>query len=174
MGAVRIVYLVGFMGSGKSTVGRLVARRLGWEFVDMDGLIEEREGRTVGEIFAAEGEKGFRRKEKALLGEIAAGERLVVATGGGVVLDEDNRLTMRRSGVSVYLRTPSTVVWSRIRDEGGRPLLEVENPYERVCELMRERQHLYELSDYVVDTEGLPPDEVADRVLYKLGLGAVE
>ncbi len=164
----RNIFLIGFMGSGKSTVGRILSGKIGFAFIDLDELIERREGVSVSDIFESRGEEGFRDIESEVLREIVGQENNVVSTGGGVVLREGNRDLMSGSGVTVYLRTPAWVVWERIRRDTSRPLLRVENPFERICELLGERTALYELADVVVDTDSLTPEEVAEKIIERL------
>ena len=159
------LYLVGFMGAGKSTVGRLVAERLARPFVDLDEEIERCEGRSVAEIFAADSESGFRAAEARALEEVAAGPSAVVATGGGVVLDERNRTLMRRTGTVVYLRVSAATAVARCGEASGRPLLDAGEPLSRAEELLDGRRSVYEeAADHAFDTESSTPEEIADRV----------
>ncbi len=117
------ITLMGFMGSGKTTVGRILATRLGWEFVDTDRLVEARAGGTIPEIFAARGEAGFRELEAAVIREVARGKRQVIATGGGAILDPANRLALRLAGVVVHLKASPELLWRRVSGS-DRPLAE--------------------------------------------------
>lgn len=139
---VKRIYLVGFMGAGKSTVGRRLARRLGWRFIDLDEAVERRAGRTVAEIFADAGESEFRRREAETLRHLDDVEAAVVATGGGAVSSAENRRWMRRRGVSVWLDAPLPLLLERLRrgDPAQRPLFVGE---EEARELYRRR-----LADY--------------------------
>src|SRR5262249_29155098 len=111
------VFLVGYRGTGKTAVARLLAERLGWEWVDADGALERLDGRTIREIFAAEGEAGFRANEEAVLADLCRGERRVIATGGGVVLREANRQRMRSAGRVVWLTADARTVWGRLQGD---------------------------------------------------------
>jgi 5-deoxy-5-amino-3-dehydroquinate synthase len=157
--------LIGMMGSGKTTVGRAVAARLGRRFLDSDAEIEARTGRTVAEIWAAEGEAAFRRLESEVLAEaLAADEPAVVAAAGGVVLDPANRDRLRRAGTVVWLRADPATLARRVRKGDHRPLLD-SGPAEALARLAAERRDLYaELADVVVDVDGLSTDEVIERV----------
>jgi shikimate kinase len=148
------LYLVGFMATGKTTIGQAAASRLGWRFVDLDGRIEAALGMTVSLIFRDLGEPAFRDAESAHL-QAAADEPEpgIVATGGGVVLRDRNILTMRRSGVIVRLAAGADAVLERTEDGVTRPLLEGGDRHERVVELMRAREPRYALADVTVDTE---------------------
>lgn len=138
------VVLFGFMGTGKSAIGQALAARLGWTFVDMDTAIEQREGRTIGEIFAQDGEPRFRALEKAMAAELAAGDRQVISTGGGVVLDPDNVRRFRATGLCVCLEADEKTILRRVEQKTHRPLLEQGDKAARICALLRERKPLYD------------------------------
>jgi len=156
------VYLVGFMATGKTTVGQAAADRLGWRFVDLDDRVEAALGMTVGSIFAELGEPAFRGAESKQL-EAVAGEagHAVVATGGGVVISDRNMAVMRGSGVVVRLAASVDSVLDRAGEGPARPLLQGGDRRERVVELMREREWRYALADVAVDTEAGIEDAVA-------------
>jgi shikimate kinase len=156
-----IVYLIGPPGSGKSTVGRLVAARLGIPFVDLDEEIVREDGRDVARIFAEDGEERFRALEAKKLAEVAGADPAVVACGGGIVLEPANRVTLRATGAVVYLHAPIEVLRERVPPASDRPLIRREGDLER---LLAEREPLYrEFAAHVVDATG-PPEEVAARV----------
>ncbi len=157
--------LTGFMGTGKSAVGREVARRLGREFVDMDALIEERAGRPISRIFAQEGEAAFRRMESALCRELAARSGLVIATGGGALLDEANRQIMAASGPVICLQAAPDEILRRLASAADRPLLDVPDRRARIAELLAARADAYARIPLQLDTTGLTVAQVADRVL---------
>ena len=140
------------MGAGKTTVGREYARRHRMRFVDCDHEIEARTGVKVPTIFEIEGETGFRRRESQVIDELTRECDLVLATGGGAVLDPGNRAVLAERGVVVYLNVPTQVLWERTRHDRNRPLLQVANPRERIETLYRERDPLYRaVADVVVD-----------------------
>lgn len=147
------LYLVGLMGAGKTTVGRLLARHYGYAFHDSDHEIEARTGVKIPVIFEIEGEAGFRRREEAMIAELAALSGIVLATGGGAVLSAHNRAQLRDNGLVIYLRGTPEHLFERTRHDRNRPLLQTENPLERLRELYRQRDPLYrEIADVVVDT----------------------
>ena len=173
--AVRAVYLVGMMGAGKTTVGRRLARRLGWSFVDADRELEARLGVPIATVFELEGEAGFRRRESALIEELTRRETVVLATGGGAVLDPVNRSVLHERGRVLYLRASVGDLWHRLRRDKVRPLLRTPDPRGRVESLLRERDPLYrEAAHEVVDTGRQPVDEVVGGIwaLLPPGLGS--
>lgn len=131
------------MGAGKTTVGREYARRFNLEFLDADHELVSRTGVSIPTIFEIEGEAGFRRRESQLLDELSQRQGLVLATGGGVVLSDDNRRILRERCLVVYIKVPPRQLWERTRHDRNRPLLQVPNPRERIEQLFRERDPLY-------------------------------
>jgi shikimate kinase len=162
------VYLIGMMGAGKSAVGRPLAEALGYRFLDADDALEQVAGRTIPEIFATDGEAGFRELETAVLGQIAGWHSLVVATGGGVVTRPENWGHMRQ-GVVVWLDAPAPLLLQRLRaDSTPRPLLQTGDPGARLGELLAQRQPLYAQADLRVQQAGDSPAQVAQQVLADL------
>ena len=159
------IVLVGFMGTGKTTVGRLVAGRLGMSFVDMDQAIEERAGRKISEIFAAEGEPYFRELERDAVKELSAKAGLVIATGGGVVLNHDNISDFSRSGTVVCLIADPRVILDRVSNESHRPLLEGGEKARKILTLLESRRKLYDSIPNRIDTTSITPAQVAEKVL---------
>ncbi|KAI5914202.1 shikimate kinase [Thauera sp. 2A1] len=144
--------LIGMMGAGKTTVGKELARRRGVRFADVDHEIIARTGVSIPTIFEIEGEVGFRRRESQALDELTRESEIVIATGGGSVLDPANRALMSQRGVVVYLNVPPQILWERTRNDRNRPLLQVEDPRARIEELHRARDPLYrEVADIVID-----------------------
>ncbi len=137
------IYLVGLMGVGKSTIGKKLASRLGVSFIDCDQELERRNGVTVSTIFDIEGESGFRKRETRLLEELVEQDIGVIATGGGVVTQESNRALLKNKGCVIYLNASVDLLWSRLRYCKNRPLLENQNPRERLQELYQQRDPLY-------------------------------
>lgn len=143
------------MGSGKSAVGRRLAKRLQLEFCDSDELIESRTGVDIPFVFEKEGESGFRKRESAMLAELLQRDDIVLATGGGAVMESDNRRLLAQGGIVVYLCTSVAEQIKRTRNSSHRPLLNVENPAEVLEQLMTVRDPLYrEVADVVVETDG--------------------
>jgi shikimate kinase len=163
------VFLVGPMGSGKSAVGRQLAGRLGLEFIDSDHEIEARTGVDIPYIFEKEGEAGFRLRERDMLDELTRLAGVVVATGGGAVLDADTRARLRSRGCVVYLRTSAEQQLVRTRRSGNRPLLRTTDPLGTLRSLLQQRAPLYEGSaDLTVDTDGRKVKTVVDEIERRL------
>ncbi len=161
------VVLVGLSGSGKTTVARLLAKRLGWRSVDTDQLIQQRAGLTVQEIFRAQGEPAFRALEAQAVADVCRRSRQVIATGGGAVVAEANRAVLLDGNLVVYLEsTPETLAGRLGRNIGRepRPLLENSDLVERLAELGRQRDQHYRCAHHVVPTDQRTPREVADVI----------
>ncbi len=164
------VILVGFMGSGKSAVGRALADRLERPLIDTDALVEARAGRSISEIFESCGEAEFRRLERVAVGEVARLRNVVVATGGGAWADAGNRAVLSDSGPSVYLQTSAEEILRRVAHSGDRPLLRVEDPAARVRELLASRSDDYRRVSISVPTDGREPGKLADEIARRLDL----
>jgi len=162
---VKNIVLVGFMGTGKSVVGRALAQRLRRPFIDVDELIEREVGRPIRSIFAEEGEVAFRRVEGAVIQRVSQRENQVVATGGGALLDEDNVAALKRHGWLVWLKADPDIILQRIGDAESRPLLNVADPKARLAELLALRQATYAKADAAVETSGRSIEQVVEEVL---------
>jgi shikimate kinase len=164
------LYLVGMMGAGKSTVGRLLARRLKLRFLDCDQEIERRCGVKIPLIFEIEGEAGFRARETQVLAELAALESVVLATGGGAVLAEENRRRLAGHGTVIYLRARPEDLYQRVRHDQNRPLLATRDPLRRLRQMHAERDPLYaSIADLVVDTGRQTVQALARELVGRLG-----
>ncbi len=153
MNTPRNIFLIGLMGAGKSTIGRQLAKELGWDFVDSDHEIEARTGASIPLIFDVEGEAGFRLREKKVIDELTRRERIVLATGGGVVLDPENRAHLAARGTVVYLSATADQLLARTAKDRNRPLLQIADPRAKLESLLEIRDPLYrEIADLVVDT----------------------
>lgn len=159
------IYLVGFMGAGKSTVGRRLARRAGYHFVDLDQQVVALEGKAIPEIFTQQGEVYFRDCETRVLMQQASAQSTVFATGGGIVGRAENREQMRRTGRVIYLRASWPTIMRRLSKGSGRPLADPEKGWDTVEALWRSRQPWYEEADHIVDTDDLHVHEVVGRII---------
>jgi shikimate kinase len=147
------LFLVGLMGAGKTTIGRQLAQALGKQFIDSDHELESRTGVNIPLIFELEGEQGFRERESSIIDELTQMDNIVLATGGGAVLREDNRRCLRERGTVIYLKADVDRLLERTRKDKNRPLLQTEDPGAKLQALLAEREPLYlELADLVVDT----------------------
>lgn len=165
----RPIVLVGMMGSGKSTVGRRLAARLGRRFVDADKVIEERCGVSIATIFELEGEEGFRRREAAILDELTRLPAIVLATGGGAVTGEANRHLLRTRGWVIYLQASTAELWHRLRRDRTRPLLRTSDPRARLAELLAQREPLYrEVAHLTQVSERQPVDHLVADIIERL------
>ncbi len=165
MKALSNVFLVGPMGAGKSTIGRLLASDLRLEFKDTDKEIEDRSGVDIPWIFDMEGEPGFRNREAAVLAELSQLDHVLLATGGGIVLKPENRRVLSSNGRVVYLMTSIDEQVRRTSRDKKRPLLQNDNPRQVLTELMDMRHPLYEeIADYTIDTDGRSPKSVAQEL----------
>lgn len=162
-----MIYLVGMMGSGKTTLGKRLATECELKFVDLDREIEARTGVSVATIFEIEGEAGFRRRETQMLAEVAAASGSIVATGGGSVLSPLNRAHLLASRGVVYLHASAHLLYMRTRHDRGRPLLQVADPLARIRQLVEQRDPLYrEVADLVIEA-GRDPSAVVNTIKLK-------
>jgi shikimate kinase len=168
------IFLIGPMGAGKSTVGRQLAEALSYTFKDSDQEIQRRTGVDIPTIFEFEGEDGFRNRERQMIEDLVAEERLVLATGGGAVLDPENRQNLTARGVVIYLHCTPEQQYSRTSRDRNRPLLQTEDPLARLRELMEERDPLYrQVADLVVSTEKRGTASVVKEIRRRLEAEAV-
>ena len=160
------IVLIGFMGSGKTSIGRLVALRLGFQFVDTDAIIVERAGLQVPEIFARHGEDWFRDQESAALRSLSILNRAVISTGGGIVLRPENRALLQELGFVVWLTASEEVIFERVSRNKKRPLLQTDDPRATVRELLQKRQSLYEeAAGFTLDSSKLEHEAAATSVI---------
>jgi shikimate kinase len=170
--SIQNIALIGFMAVGKSAVGRKLARRLKRRFVDLDKVIEKAEGLKVREIFATKGEPYFRRREKETLAEVLRENGQVIATGGGVVMDEDNLRLLKEKSFVVCLGATREVILRRAGKGRERPLLKGDDRVKRIDNLLRQREKRYETAHMAIDTSDLTVDAVVEKILMQMGLAA--
>ncbi len=162
--------LIGFMGSGKTSVGLRLSYRLRRPVEDTDKLIERREGCAVSEIFARKGEEYFRQQETALLKTLAERkQRCIYSVGGGTPVRRENRQLLKSLGTVVYLRVRPETVYERLKEDSARPLLQCEDPFARIQELLRDRREAYEsCADMIIDGDGMDTDAVAAEIIDRM------
>ncbi|HAW49899.1 TPA: shikimate kinase [bacterium] len=159
------IVLIGFMGSGKSSVGKYLASCLNLEYISSDDIIEEREKMKISDIFKKYGEKYFREREKEVIRDVSNRKNTVIATGGGIVLNWENVENLKKNGVTFFLRTSCGTIYNRIKDDKTRPLLDVEDPISTIRRILKVRMPLYKAaSDYIIDTSRLSVEEVSEKI----------
>jgi shikimate kinase len=158
--------LIGFMGTGKSTIGRLVADDLRFDFLDTDGEIESRTGVTIAQIFAQQGEAAFRQFEAQLVGELAVRRRLVIAAGGGLAANVENLVNLKTHALTVCLWDSPEKIWERVKHQSHRPLLHDPEPLKKIRMLLDAREPSYRQADVLINTELRSAREVANQVIH--------
>ncbi|WP_445635486.1 Shikimate kinase [Nostoc sp. DSM 114161] len=159
------LYLIGMMGVGKTTVGRLLAKQLGYGFVDTDDVIAQAAGKSINQIFGEQGEAVFRQLESDVLSQVCAFTKLTIATGGGIVLRRENWSYLHH-GLIVWLDAPAELIYSRLAEDTTRPLLQDADPQEKLRSLLKQRQSLYAQADIrIAIAEGETPEQIAKRIL---------
>ena len=162
------ILLIGFMGAGKTTVGKKLSKRLGYFFIDTDCEIEEEQGCTISEIFKYGGEICFRDLETNMLQQLQSKQNLVIATGGGMVMRQENRNLMQNLGTRVYLKVGLEELIRRLKKDKKRPLLQEARPIERITEMLEQRKSIYEEAECIVDTTDLSPQQMVSEIIRKL------
>lgn len=165
MKQTRNIVLIGFMGSGKTSIGKRLSIKMRWEFIDMDDFIEKREGLTINEIFATKGETYFRNTERELCKRFGNAKCKIIATGGGVIKNEKNVKDLKKGGVIVYLKsTPETIAYN-LRNDNTRPLLMCEDKLGRIRELLEQREPVYQkYADITIDVSDLNLEETLNTI----------
>lgn len=169
----KIIYLAGFMGAGKSTIGPILANTIGWDFCDLDSLIEKKSGKKVRQIFEQDGEKFFRMIETEMLEELSAKSKLVVSLGGGTMANEKNLYILKNSGTIIYLKASADSFYKRLRYKRDRPSLGVnesedftkEKLVNRISDLMDDRVKYYEQADIIVETDNSTIGRTVDKIV---------
>ena len=165
MGSRSNIFLIGPMGVGKTTIGRVLAKMMNLRFFDSDQEIELSSGANIPWIFDVEGESGFRERESRMISQLCQRRDIVLATGGGVILEKRNREVLCSNGTVVYLTAPIEKLVDRTKQDKNRPLLQTNNPKQKLIELFEARNPLYEdVSDVVIDTQGKKPLAVASEI----------
>ena len=162
------IILTGFMGSGKTAVGKRLAKRLGYTFLDTDLLIEEKTGKSISDIFSKDGEDYFRDIETLILTELTGINDHVIATGGGIVTRKENIRRLRELGFIIWLKASPETIFKRVSTKTHRPLLKVDNPLEQIKRLMSQREQSYSEADLTIDTDGYEVDDIVNIIIKKI------
>ncbi len=164
------IVLVGFMGTGKTVVGKRVARKLKMKYVSTDDIIEAKEKRTITDIFAKDKEPYFRKVEKEAVKYASSMDNVVIAAGGGVVIDNENVENLKKNGVLICLNATPEEILERTKNYAHRPLLNIPDPLGKIKELLQKRTPYYKRADYQVDTSGKSLDEIVSEIVSRLSL----
>jgi len=164
--------LIGFMGTGKTSVGRLVADQLHFDYLDTDDVIQGRTGRIIADIFSTDGEAAFRKMERDLVGELAARTKTVIATGGGLPADPENLASLKTHALVVCLWASPEKIWERVKNQTHRPLLQDVDPQQTIRELLAAREPFYRQADVLLNTELRSVREVAQQTVHQFRLEA--
>ena len=164
--------LIGFMGTGKTSVGRVVAETLGFEFLDTDELIQSRTGRTIADIFAKEGEPAFRALERLVVQELSTHKKTVISTGGGLPTNPENLAALKSFALVVCLWASPEKIWERVRHQSHRPLLHDADPQQKIRDLLAARTPFYRQADVLVNTDQRSAREVAQQITLQFKLAA--
>jgi len=162
---VKNIYLVGFMGTGKTTAGKILAARLKRQFIEMDEEIEKAENKPITEIFAVKGEQCFRELESNLLKKLSTQSNLIVSCGGGLICNKENLKLLKESGIVFNLAAPAKTIYERTKKYNHRPLLNVDDPIKTIDELIQKRKQYYNKAHHTIDTGRISPEEVADKII---------
>jgi shikimate kinase len=164
---IQNIALIGFMGTGKSSVGQLVAAQLHFTFLDTDHVIEARTGKTISEIFTQEGEPAFRALEKKIVGELVGRKKTIISTGGGLPANPDNLVSLKTHSLVVCLWASPEKIWERVRSQTHRPLLNEPDPLAKIRSLLAEREPCYRQADVLLNTELRALKDVAQQVIHQ-------
>ncbi len=159
------IALIGYMGTGKTTIGKRLARKLGLTFVDTDAYIEKQQGKKISQIFEEDGEPAFRRMEETALKALMENENLLISTGGGIVLSEQNRKVLKERTFLVTLTASPGAIYSRVRGNTDRPLLQEADPYQKIVDMLRARKPYYEIGDMMIPTDELSEKICIERIV---------
>jgi len=159
------IVLIGFMGCGKTEVGKILADKLGYTFIDTDSIIEKKMGKSISEIFHEYGEEHFRGLETGVVKELSGMRRCVISTGGGMVIHRENLLRLKKDGVMIWLKASPETIYGRVKSEHHRPLLRVEDPLQEINKLLGLREPLYAEADITIETDGLDIEKIVGKIV---------
>jgi len=166
------IILIGFMGSGKTSIAKILSENMKLDFIDTDKRIEANQNQSINEIFANHGENFFRTLETKTLEEILKEKKsAVIATGGGLPIRDENQTLLKKMGKVIYLRATTDTIYQRIKDDNSRPLLNTPDPRQKIRDLLEERTPIYErIADFIIDTDNKPLEQIIDEILFDLKL----
>lgn len=159
------IVLTGLMGSGKTTVGKKLAAKLNMKFTDTDELIVKKAQKSINQIFADDGEKFFRDLESEIIKEVSNQENLVISTGGGAVIKEENINNLKKNGILFYLFAPAEELFIRIKDDNQRPLIKTENPLKTLKNLLEAREKFYNQAHFKINTQEKTPEKIVEEII---------
>lgn len=159
------IVLIGFMGSGKTETGKRLAEKLGYTFMDTDSIIEKKMGKSISEIFREDGEEHFRGLEAGVVKELSGKRGCVISTGGGIVVNRENILNLKKDGLMVWLKTSPETIYERVKSEHHRPLLRAEDPLQEINKLLSIREPLYTEADLTIETDGLDIEKIVGMIV---------
>lgn len=162
----RSIALIGFMGTGKTTTGALLAKQLEFQFLDTDAIIEDCQGQNIAQIFNENGEAYFRKLETETLKRLLLNDRQIIATGGGIILSEENRRLLKTHSYLVCLTASPELIYERTKEETTRPLLLSPDPKAQIKKLLADRQEYYQIAQLTINTNELDPDEICKKILF--------
>jgi shikimate kinase len=162
------IILTGFMGTGKTAVGKELSRLLEMKLIDVDTEVEKIQQMTINEIFKQFGEQRFREIETEMIKTVSANRKVIISTGGGAVLKQENMDTLRENGIIICLTATPETILQRTSDNSDRPLLQVENPFKKINDLLQTRKPYYEKADIIIDTEDKTPLQIAEEIIEKV------
>ena len=159
------IYLIGFMGTGKSTVGKQMAEKLGWNHIDTDDVIEDKYKMSIPKVFEKFGEDSFRRLENQVISDLSAKSRNIVSTGGGTPIYHGNIDIMKDSGLVIHLETSTDILWKRLKGLGGRPILKIYDTFEKFNRLYLDRKTVYDMADMIINIGERSVIQVVDECI---------
>ena len=158
------IALVGMMGCGKTTIGKLIAKELGFSFVDTDELIVEEENRSINKIFEENGEEYFREIETSILIKTLNNDNQIISTGGGIIKKDENIKLLKEKSIVIYLEADDKTLYNRVKNNKGRPLLNVDNMQEKITTLLKERENKYKQAHNTISTKNKEPNDIANEI----------
>lgn len=165
------IYIVGFMGTGKTVIGKILAQKLGKDFIETDEQIESRQGKKIVDIFSQNGEASFRAREKEIIRKLSSQKDLVISCGGGLICNAENLELLKKTGLVFCLAASAETIYERTKKDKNRPLLNVNNPLDKIKNLLQERTSYYAQAHYAIDTEGISPKGIVRKIISILNNG---